>query len=218
MSANFMLRNTLVLTAVLGLAETSRSAVSISQSIVPTVGVAGYHTYRLTASTDDGSQIQGFDFASQPSFGFFGPMKQINPAGNLTVFDIRAAACSFFLPDICQRLGDQDSFFLFDSASVTKPAGFDSESAMSLRSVFANSTPWGTSVPFVQLVIPDSAEVRYTGQIQTVSAGGPPRDNNVSGFLFIPEPSMLGLIGVAMASGLGFGRRRINAPTARKNR
>jgi hypothetical protein len=73
----FMLRNTLAGTtvmalAVMVLAGLSQAAVNITQSSVPTVGLAGYHTHTLTANTDDGSQIQGFDFGSQPSFGFLG--------------------------------------------------------------------------------------------------------------------------------------------------
>ncbi len=82
-----MLRNTMAVLAVLALAGSSQAAVSITQSSVPTVDLAGFHTYTLTASTDDGSQIQGFDFASQPSYGFFGPMNQVYLAGFSNIFD-----------------------------------------------------------------------------------------------------------------------------------
>jgi hypothetical protein len=196
-----MLRSTLVVLAVLAVATSSRAAVNITQSSVPTVGLAGYHTHTLTASTDDGSQIQGFDFASQPPFGFFGPMKQINPAGNPTVFFF---FCGLEFCDL-----SQDSHFLFQSNQLTIPAGFASEGPTRLRAVFASGTPWGTSVPFVQLVIPDgaAAQVAFTGQVQTV-VGSTVTDNNVAGIVPVPEPAALGLLGVAVISGLGFVRRR----------
>lgn len=197
-----MLRKTLMIFAVLALASSSQAGVFITQSSVPTVNLAGYHTYTLTANTDNGSQIQGFDFASTPQFGFFGPMNQINPVGYSWIFEDL---------NVIQALWEyipQDSHFLFDSSGLTIPAGFTSESATSLRSVFAKSPPFGTSVPFVQLVIPDAAaaQVAFTGQIQTV-VGSAVTNNDVAGIVPVPEPAVLSLLGLG---GLAFGfiRRR----------
>jgi len=148
----FMLRNTFFTTlAVLSLAASSEAGVIISQSSSPTIGKAGYSTVTLTATTNDGSQIQGFDFASLPAYGFFGSMNQVNPGGNPTIFQDSNSFFSFVGADVTQ-----DSQFKFLSSNLTVPSGFASESATQLRAVFAASAPMGTSVPFVQLAIPDA--------------------------------------------------------------
>jgi hypothetical protein len=130
-------------------------------------------------------------------------MNQQNPAGNPTIFyDVFGFCIPCDLP--------QDSHFLFPSFGLTIPAGFSSESATSLRSVFAKSTPFGTSVPFVQLVIPDSvpAQIIFTGQIQTM-VGSTVTDHNVAGIIPISEPSALGLAGLALGCGCACRRRAI---------
>lgn len=203
-----MIRNAFVAAVVvLGCAATSQAGVLITRSDAPTVGLAGYTTVTLTATTDNGSQIHGFDFASQPSYGFFGPMNQVNPAGVATVFD----DFNFFFCFVCGQL-TQDSQFKFNSSSVTVPAGFASESNTKLRAIFASGVSLGTSVPFVQLVIPEaaSATVNYVGQIQTILGSGLPLDNNVSGSIPvpIPEPASAALVGLVVAIIGGCCRRR----------
>jgi hypothetical protein len=202
-----MLRHLLIVFAVFAFPVSSQGAVFVTQSGSPTIGLPGYTTWTLFANTNDGSQIQGFDFASQPSFGFFGPMNQVNPAGNPTVFQDYNSFFPFIGADV-----SQDSHFKFLSAAVTKPAGFDSEGPDRLRSVFATAAPLGTSVQFVQLVIPNAGtpQVNFLGDIQTVPAGGgSPIDNRVSGQVpGIPEPATLALCGLALA-GLIAVRRRI---------
>ena len=145
-----MLRHLLIVLAVLAWAVSSQAAVFVTSSGSPTVGLPGYTTWTVFANTNDGSQIRGFDFASQPTFGFFGPMNQVNPAGQRTVFQDNNAFFPFVGADV-----SQDSQFKFLSAAVTKPAGFDSEGPDRLRSVFAAPAPLGTSVQFAQLVIPN---------------------------------------------------------------
>lgn len=163
----------------------------------PTVGLPGFRTYNLTATTDVG-QIQGFDFASQAAYGFFGVMNQVNPFGLPTVFNDNNAAIPAVGGD-----ASQDSQFTFKSSDLTIPAGFASESGSQLRAVFAASAPLGTSVPFAQIVIPEDAAgyVTFTGQIQ-IANGAAITDNLVSGFVtfLFPEPSGILLLSLA---GLG---------------
>lgn len=206
-SKTSMLRNALFgVFAALAVAALSPASVIISSSGVPTPGLPGYGTFTITASTNDGSPIQGFDFASLPAFGFFGPMNQVNPGGNPTIFTDVFNICFFF--NNCGL--NQDSHFLFQSNQLTIPGGFASENATSLRAVFARGTPFGTSVPFVQLVIPPFGTVQAVGQIQAVPTNSSPRDNNVAFSITnpFPEPSTLGLLGLSVACGLGFVRRR----------
>jgi hypothetical protein len=199
-----MIRNILAGLIVLSLTPYLPAGVIISASGTPTVGLAGYTTYTLTAATNDGSQIQGFDFASLPAYGFFGTMNQLNPAGAATIF----ADNNAFIPFIPGFDYSQDSQFKFFSSNLTIPAGFASESNTQLRAVFAASAPLGTSVPFVQLAIPNAAagSVSFVGQIQTV-VGSSVTNVDVSGLVPLPEPSIVSLMAL-LSGGLGLLRRR----------
>lgn len=188
----------------LTVAASSQADVTISYSGVPTPGLPGYATFTVTAtSTLSYLPISGFDFAIQPAFGFFGPMNQVNPGGNPTVFTEVFDFC--FSPD-CDQL--QDSHFLFRSNQLTIPPGFASESPTSLRAVFARYPPFGISVPFVQLVIPPFATVQAVGY--GIPDQFPHGETNIAFSITnpFPEPSTLNLLAIAAVSGLGFIRRR----------
>lgn len=189
-----MVRNLTAFLVALYFARWSFAGVTISESSAPTIDLADHTTYTLTATTDDGSQIVGFDFASRPQYGLFGTMKQVNPAGQATVFTDYSGFCAFF---DCQ-LG-QDSHFNFDPRHLTVPSGFASESSSHLRAVFASGTPLGTSVQFVQLVIPNATTtpVSYLGQV-TILQGTNYSDVNVAGVVPVPEPAMLSLAAMAV--------------------
>lgn len=162
-------------TFIVALPASSWAAVIIKQSSAPTVGLSGYTTYTLTAETNTGS-IQGFDFASLSSYGFFGSMNQVNPFALPTIFNDNNALFAVVGADV-----SQDSQFKFRSSDLTVPAGFASESTSSLRAVFAASAPLGTNVPFVQLTVPNAAAgvINFAGQIQTV-LNGAVTNNDVS--------------------------------------
>src|SRR5262245_34105591 len=89
-----MVRNGFVgVLAVLLVARTSQYAVVITSEKLPSA-LAGHSLWRLTAlSTVPADTILGFDFEGNPANndpatgrGFFGPMSQINPAGQPTIF------------------------------------------------------------------------------------------------------------------------------------
>lgn len=172
----------------------SRSAVVITFQSVPTVGLPGYSTFAFTAHSDLG-QIQGFDFASQPDFGFFGPMNQVNPLGKPTIFQDHN-------PDMASVGADvsQDSQFKFNTSTLTIPAGFASESGSQLRALFAANSPLGMSVPFAQIAVPYTNHV-FRGQIAVVN-GSQIINVDVFGVLE-PEPSgivLMSLAGIGLLS------------------
>jgi hypothetical protein len=184
-----MLRSTLMALVVAALAGSSQAEVIVTAGdSVVTPNMPGFRTYTLTATTDDGSLIQGFDFASRPEYGIFGQMNHVNPADRPTIFQHNNGLFPFV-----GAVPAQDSQFMFPAITLTIPAGFASESNTRLRAVFASAAPIGQSVPFAQLVVPTVDNIlispggglNFRGQIQTVpSGGGPPRDNDVSGSFF----------------------------------
>jgi hypothetical protein len=194
----------LAISAALSVAAFADAGVFITSEGVPTIDLPGFTTWTLTAHSDDGRPIQGFDFARLPEFGFFGPTNQVNPATVPTIFMDNNP----FFPFVGAN-ASQDSQFKFFSNTVTVPGGFSSEGPDRLRSIFASPTPLGTSVPFVQIAIPNSAgrgAVVYRGQIQTVGGPNVVTDNNVLGGIpAIPEPATITLL--ALLAGFA-GRRR----------
>lgn len=177
--------------AVLAPAALAPAAVSVNVTSAPTTDMPNFTTYTLQLVSDSGD-IAAVDFGSS-TFGFFGPMNQVNPSGAETVFsDFNA----FFGVAV-----DQDSQFLVTSSDVivvSNPAA-RSESASDLQAAF--DLPPADQVPtfdLAQIVVPNDGVVSYSGN---VAAGG--QDFLVSGALAIPEPgtlALLGLGGLAMAT------------------
>ncbi len=205
-SGNFVIQSALpAFVAVQVFAASAAAQLFIfTTSRVPTPGLPGYGTYTVTVGTTIGEPIQGFDFASQAEFGFFGPMNQVNPGGLATIFEDNNA----FFPSTGADVF-QDSQFKFVSSDVTLPHGFASESATQLRAVFSAPSPLGTSVPFVQLVIPPLSSVHAFGQILIASGIGD-YDTEVEFTIanYSPEPSTLILFGLVTLTICSFVRRR----------
>lgn len=192
---------------VLSVASSSFAGAAVSGTFVPTPGLPGYATFTLVASTNYGWEIVGFDFASQSNYGIFGPLNQVNPAGLPTIFQDANAFFPFVGADVAQ-----DSQFRFSSAEITFPAGFSSESATQLRSVFASPSSLGTSVDFVQLVLPPLATVNGVGTV-IFNRNSVFIDGSVSFQISnpLPEPAAVGLAMSALIGGLGLVRRRPGA-------
>ena len=176
-----MLRSTLMALVVAASAGSSQAEVIVTAGdSVVTPNMPGFRTYTLTAFTDDGSLIQGFDFASRPEYGIFGQMNHVNPADRPTIFQDYNGLFPFV-----GAAPAQDSQFTFPRNPLTIPAGFASESNTRLRAVFARGEALGQSAPFAQLVVADGTGggLNYRGRIQTV-LNNVVSDNNVEGSLF----------------------------------
>jgi hypothetical protein len=184
-----MLRNTfLSVLTVLTVAAATQAAVTISGNMatdgVATPGLAGFKTYTITANSDD--PITAVDFVgagdNDPGTGrgFFGAMNQLTPPGGLsTVFQDANALIPILIPGANAQ---QDSQFSVLTAGVVVPPGLAEESGTLLQGAWAWSSPQGLSLPFAQIVIPDSNTngVAFRGAI-TALVNGVQTDFNVSG-------------------------------------
>ncbi len=208
-----MLRNTLAVLAVLGLAATSQAGFVISTSSQPTTGLAGFNTWTVTATSDNGG-ITAVDFAgngnNDPATGkgFFGQMNQVNPAGQATIFQDNNAFFAF----VPGANVSQDSQFNVASSAVVVPPGLAEEGPAILQAAYAWSTPQALSLPIAQIVIPIAATgtVNYRGTM-TALVQGVQTDFDVNGTIggpVIPEPATLSLVGLAMAALVGFRARK----------
>ncbi|HEX4414034.1 MAG TPA: hypothetical protein VH107_10435, partial [Lacipirellulaceae bacterium] len=89
-------------------ALTARGELDFTAEFSPTPGLSGFNTYRITATSDLGN-IVGFDFSSSGNYGVTGPMNQLNPYGQATVYKDAFFATADPL---------QDSHFLFNCTDV----------------------------------------------------------------------------------------------------
>jgi hypothetical protein len=149
-----------VLLTLLGLvADTARGELLLTAEVVPTIGLEGFDTYRITATSELGN-IVCFDFSEASSFGITGPIGHVNPFGQATIF-----------PNLNSQFGasdsSQDSQFLLDSNDVLSM--FTAESDTYLRGVFAligeKQLTIGNSVPFLQVATAASSEVNLKGSV-----------------------------------------------------
>ena len=201
-----MFRNaTLAVLGVLLMAVSSRAAIMTSKASSPTVGLPGFSTWTLTAEAGAGEKIIGFDFSGGGgTYGLLGPMNQVNPVGQPTVFQ------------------DNNAFFPFVPADVSADAQFrvlstkgiainPSESANSLKAAFnynaANIGDAAQSWTFVQVPISGLNMVNFRGTL-TVSGTAGNRLEEVAGFLGIPEPSTVALLSLGLVGAFGLIRRR----------
>src|SRR5258708_7513976 len=86
---SFLVQNVVVgllaLVAVSAYCPTAHAALVFTADVASTSGLPGFETYRITASSDLGN-IVGYDFSSSGSYGVMGPMNQLNPFGQRTIF------------------------------------------------------------------------------------------------------------------------------------
>jgi PEP-CTERM motif len=207
-----MLRNTLAVLAVLGLAATSQAGFVITTSSQPTTGLAGFNTWTVTATSDNGG-ITAVDFVGSgansgaTAKGFFGAMNQVNPFGLPSIFQDNNGV---MIPAGANV--SQDSQFSVLSSAVVVPPGLAEEGPAILQAAWAWSSPQALSLPIAQIVIPIAATgtVNYRGTM-TALVQGVQTDFDVNGTIggpVIPEPATLSLVGLAMAALVGFRARK----------
>jgi hypothetical protein len=198
-----MVRATLAFLA-FTLAATSQAAITTSITSSPSFGLAGYSTYAITATTTADEKIIGFDFGSG-SYGITGPMNQINPAGNSTVF----YAFDGFVPFIPSFPEDDSHFKVLTSRGSALNAA---ESADSLKGTFTYNA---ASIPtvasnvwsFVQISTNNPTAVNYFGTLTVQDAAGQSRLETIQGTL-VPEPVAVEPLSMIVAASLANFRRR----------
>jgi hypothetical protein len=204
-----MLRNTTFALSAVLLAASLAPAATISVASVPTVGVANSTTHTLQATADATERIIGFDFAGGGgTFGFNGPMGQVNPFGVLvTVFADNNAAFAGVPADVSADA----QFKVLSSKGLAVNA---SESAQSLKAAFtylaANIPTDASNVwQFVQIPIINGNAVNYAGTLTIRNGQGQDRLETFTGTLgaVIPEPTTFALLGLAVVGCLGLRRR-----------
>jgi hypothetical protein len=200
-----MLRNILAVSMVLALAASTQAAIMTSLAIAPTVGVPGMNTYTLTAIAPAGEKIIGFDFVGGGGlFGFNGPMNQINPVGQSTVFNDNNAFFPFVPADT-----SADSQFKVKTTEGIALNG--AEGANLLKGAFnysaANVGALASNVwAFVQIATSNPEAVTFKGTLTVRNGQGVDRLEPLEGAL--PEPTTLALLCLGLAGGLGVLRRR----------
>jgi hypothetical protein len=186
-----MIRNTFFALVGMLAAVSAQAAVTVSTTSSATVGMAGFTTYTLTA-TSDTAPIAGFDFfgTEQAPLGFTGAMGQVSqpPTLSQTVFN----DSNGFFP-LLGRDVSQDSQFKFNATganSVLVPTGFALEGPDFLKASFALPAPV-QSVAFAQIVVADaaSATVQYNGLVGFPTSAG------------LPLASISGCIGLQCGGG-----------------
>jgi hypothetical protein len=127
----------------------------LTAEVTPIAGLTGFASYRLTATSDLGN-IVCFDFSRAGSYGITGPMNQVNPYGQQTVFG------DSFLDNYDRSL---DTQFLLNGSDLLQL--FPEESSGELHAAFAllgdKQRTIGNSVPFVQIATSSSMDVMLKG-------------------------------------------------------
>lgn len=138
-------------------AASARGELDFTAEFSPTPGLSGFNTYRITATSDLGN-IVGFDFSSSGNYGVTGPINQVNPFGQPTVYKDSFLAGADPL---------QDSHFLFKCTDVASL--FPQESASDLHAAFAligdRQLSIGNSVPFLQIATQSASDVFLKGSL-----------------------------------------------------
>lgn len=173
-----MLRNTSLAVLAVLLVAVSSQAATINVTDSPTVGLAGFRTFTLTANADASEKVIGFNFVGAGELGFTGAMSQIQPFGP-TVFSDSNAAFPLVGADV-----SQDSQFKVNSTKGLPVSA--SESANHLRGAFnynAASIVSDASNVFAFAQICTNATINYIGDLTIRNAAGVDRLERFTGTL-----------------------------------
>ncbi|MCC6682748.1 MAG: PEP-CTERM sorting domain-containing protein [Phycisphaeraceae bacterium] len=191
-----MSRINLIVALVLTVMLTSAASASVYLTYqINNIGVtaAGYDRWMISAvSTVPGELVGGFDITFTAL-----SMRQVNPAGNASIFQDANGFFSFV-----GEVVENDSQFLFLSSEITAPAGVAHESSTQLRAAFvfpAGSPRPGQNVTFAQVVVPTGIIPGFTGQVSIANAGGLIPDFDPVPVILPPippEPTTLALLGL----------------------
>jgi hypothetical protein len=191
--------------ALCAVGSTVFGATNVSYTSQPTPGLGGFTTYTLTATSEPGTKLIGFNFAEP--YGFFGAMNQVNPAGALTVFADDFNSMFLLNPDVIQ----QDSHFFRNVSDGLRVNPTEGPTELQAAVNYLNpGVATATDIwYFAQLVIPNAASgvVNYQGTF-TVQTNGVNSLVSVQGSVPTPEPSSVVLAGLATLGLVIFTRRR----------
>ena len=142
-----------------------------------TPGMPGYWTHTLFLQMDPGATLRGVDAT------FFGPMNQVNPAGNGTVF----TDANVFFPFVGAD-PRQDSQFLVPSSSVLTIGAAESDTLLraAISGLADNGLP--NPAPIARLVTPILGNVDFYLAIDTGASQPTIIRSSLNDFL-IPEPA-----------------------------
>jgi hypothetical protein len=206
-----MLGKALVGTLITAIAagESPAATASMTYSSAPTVNLPGYTTYTFTTHVD--VPIAQFDFYGDGStdpatgLGFFGPLNQLNPFGQRSVFP---SDLVFFVVTGDDR--GHDSHFLAGGSCdcVIAPPGKEGPNHLQ-----GSGTLWGPVRPFAQLVVPDARRepIQFRGKIIIYESANVATEFPVSGTIPpLPEPTTC-VLALALCAGVRTRRRNPRA-------
>lgn len=171
--------------------------ITLETSHVPSPNLPGFSTWKVTATS--AVPMQSFQFSgtgTESSFGFFGPLNQVYPAGIPTSF--RYIFDAFF--GIPLDLIQQDSHFIpFPVISPTSPDLVE-DLTTRLRANFSIQTPVAGPLDIARLVIADSPNslVSFQGRFGFTAAANQAPVLVSGQIVGIPEPASASLIILAL--------------------
>ncbi len=190
----------------LGSISTVASAATVVTVTESASTLPGHVLYELAAESTSGD-IVGFDFFGPGgTFGFFGPMNQINPAGNPSIFN----DANGFFGSVGADVTQDSQFTLPSTVGLTLPSTLNEGTGLLQAMIAFTRNPQSGLFSFAQIAAPTEAQVVFQGQF-TIDTGNGFILEDVIGTLpaaaAIPEPTSFGLAGLAIVASSRLRRR-----------
>ena len=180
-------RGSLAWLILLMLGSSSPASVTLSINGTPTVGLDGFMTYTFKATAAADEKIIGFDFVGGGgAYGISGPMNQVNPLGQQSVFsDANALAA------IGGASASHDSQFnVLSTKGIAINAAEGSDSLQAAFNYFpvSEGTDASSAWDFLQIVSnsSDLSSILYNGTLTIRGADGVARLAHVSNYASPP--------------------------------